>query len=226
MLISVPDVLTKEEVKEFRQLLNETEWIDGKTTAGFQSARVKDNAQLPETHPIARSLGERILTAVESSPLFVAAALPFKIFPPLFNRYAGGQSFGDHIDNSIRRVAGSKEYVRTDLSVTLFLCEPDEYDGGELVIRDLYGEHRVKLPAGHLVLYPSRSLHHVQPVTRGARVCSFFWLQSFIREDSHRSLLLDLDLAIQRLAGDVPDHKSIVELTGVYHNLLRTWSDT
>lgn len=225
MLISVPDVLTKSEVREFRQILDRTEWIDGKTTAGFQSARVKDNAQLPEAHPVARELGDRILGAVEQNPLFVAAALPYKIFPPLFNRYAGGQSFGDHIDNAIRRVGGTKVYVRTDLSVTLFLCEPEEYEGGELVIRDTYGDHRVKLPAGHLVLYPSRSLHHVEPVTRGARVCSFFWLQSFIRDDSQRALMLDLDLAIQRLAGDVPEHKSVVDLTGVYHNLLRTWSE-
>lgn len=225
MLISVPDVLTKEEVKEFRQRLDATEWIDGKTTAGFQSAKVKDNAQLPESHPLARELGDRILQAIESHPLFVAAALPYKIFPPLFNRYAGGQSFGDHVDNSIRRVPGTRQYIRTDLSVTLFLSEPDEYDGGELVVRDTYGDQSVKLPAGHLVLYPSTSLHHVQPVTRGARVCSFFWLQSFIRHDAQRSLLLDLDLAIQGLSADVPDHSSLVALTGVYHNLLRTWSE-
>jgi PKHD-type hydroxylase len=226
MLISVPEVLTKDEVKEFREMLDRTEWIDGKTTAGFQSARVKDNAQLPESHPVARELGERILAALERNPLFVAAALPNKIFPPLFNRYAGGQSFGDHIDNAIRRVAGTRQYVRTDLSVTLFLCEPEEYDGGELVIRDTYGDHQVKLPAGQLVLYPSRSLHHVNPVTRGARVCSFFWLQSFIRDDAQRALMLDMDLAIQRLALDVPEHTSLVDLTGVYHNLLRTWAES
>jgi PKHD-type hydroxylase len=225
MLISVPDVLTREEIREFREVLDRTDWVDGKVTAGFQSAKVKDNAQLAEGHPVARALGERIVAAIEINPVFVAAALPYRIFPPLFNRYSGGQSFGDHIDNSIRRVTGTKQYVRTDLSVTLFLSEPEEYDGGELVVRDTYGDHTVKLPAGHLVLYPSRSLHHVKPVTRGARVCSFFWLQSFLRDDAQRELMLNLDVAIQRLAGDLPEHRSVVELTGVYHNLLREWSE-
>jgi PKHD-type hydroxylase len=157
--------------------------------------------------------------------LFVAAALPSKIFPPLFNRYDGGQSFGSHVDNAIRRVPATGDYVRTDLSVTLFLSSPEEYDGGELVVEDTYGTHAVKLPAGHLVLYPSTSLHHVRPVTRGSRVCSFFWLQSMIRSDTHRSLLLNLDVAIQRLGEDVPDHQALVDLTGVYHNLLRQWAE-
>ncbi|AFL89671.1 putative iron-regulated protein [Terriglobus roseus DSM 18391] len=223
MLVQVPDVLTREQVKRFREALDATEWIDGKVTAGYQSARVKDNAQLNENNPVAADLGRQIVEALNSSPVFVAAALPKKIFPPLFNRYQGGQSFGNHVDNSVRRISSTGEYVRTDLSVTLFLSDPDEYDGGELVIEDTYGTKSVKLPAGDAVLYPSTSLHHVRPVTAGARVCSFFWLQSMVRSDEQRSLLLTLDMAIQRLAQDVPDHPSGVDLTGVYHNLLRQW---
>ncbi|WP_263408443.1 Fe2+-dependent dioxygenase [Terriglobus tenax] len=224
MLVPIPDILTVDEVKEFRQKLDATEWVDGRVTAGYQSARVKDNSQLPENNPVAIELGDRILSAIQKSPLFVAAALPLRIFPPLFNRYAGGQSFGNHVDNSVRRMQ-SGQYVRTDLSVTLFLSEPEEYEGGELMIEDVYGTQSVKLPAGHLVLYPSTSLHHVRPVTSGARVCSFFWLQSMIRSDEQRSLLLNLDMSIQRLSQDVPDHPSSVELTGVYHNLLRQWAE-
>lgn len=225
MLIQVPDVLSQEEVVQFRNLLDNTDWVDGKVTAGYQSAKVKDNLQLPESNPVAIELGQKVLKALEQSPLFIAAALPAKIFPPLFNRYDGGQSFGNHVDNSIRRVPATGEYVRTDLSVTLFLSSPEEYDGGELVVEDTYGVHAVKLPAGHLVLYPSTSLHHVRPVTRGSRVCSFFWLQSMIRSEAHRSLLLSLDVSIQRLGQDVPDHPSLVELTGVYHNMLRLWAE-
>lgn len=225
MLIQVPDVLSQEEVVQFRNLLDNTNWVDGKVTAGYQSAKVKDNLQLPESNPVAIELGQKILKALEQSPLFIAAALPAKIFPPLFNRYDGGQSFGNHVDNSIRRIPATGEYVRTDLSVTLFLSSPEEYDGGELVVEDTYGVHAVKLPAGHLVLYPSTSLHHVRPVTRGSRVCSFFWLQSMIRSEAHRSLLLNLDVSIQRLGQDVPDHPSLVELTGVYHNMLRLWAE-
>jgi PKHD-type hydroxylase len=223
VLIQVPEVLTREQVKHFREALDATEWIDGKVTAGYQSGRVKDNMQLSESNPVAADLGRQIVDALNRSPVFVAAALPKKIFPPLFNRYQGGQSFGNHIDNSVRRIATTGEYVRTDLSVTLFLSEPDEYDGGELVMEDTYGTQSVKLPAGDAVLYPSTSLHHVRPVTRGARVSSFFWLQSMVRSDEQRSLLLTLDVAIQRLAADVPDHPSSVDLTGVYHNLLRQW---
>ncbi len=225
MLIQVPDVLSQEEVVQFRNLLDNTDWVDGKVTAGYQSAKVKDNLQLPESNPVAIELGQKILKALEQSPLFIAAALPAKIFPPLFNRYDGGQSFGNHVDNSIRRVPATGEYVRTDLSVTLFLSSPEEYDGGELVVEDTYGVHAVKLPPGHLVLYPSTSLHHVRPVTRGSRVSSFFWLQSMIRSEAHRSLLLNLDVSIQRLGQDVPDHPSLVELTGVYHNMLRLWAE-
>ena len=224
MLIPIPDVLTQEEVLEFRSQMDAAEWIDGKATAGYQSAAVKENLQLPETSPVAIELGRRILQALEKNPLFVSAALPCKIFPPLFNRYDGGQSFGNHVDNSIRRVAGTGEFVRTDLSATLFLASPEEYDGGELVVEDTYGAHAVKLPAGPLVLYPSTSLHHVAPVTRGSRVCSFFWLQSMVRSDQQRSLLLNLDVAIQRLGQDAPAHPSLLDLTAVYHNLLREWA--
>lgn len=225
MLIQIPEILSQEEVVHFRNELDKTEWIDGKVTAGYQSARVKDNLQLAEDSPVAIDLGMKILKALERSPLFVAAALPAKIFPPLFNRYDGGQSFGNHVDNSIRRIPATGEYIRTDLSVTLFLSSPEEYDGGELIVEDTYGAHSVKLPAGHIVLYPSTSLHHVRPVTRGSRICSFFWLQSMIRSDAQRSLLLSLDVAIQQLGQDLPEHPSLVELTSVYHNLLRGWAE-
>lgn len=207
------------------ELLQRTEWVDGRVTAGPQSGRVKDNLQLPEDHPVSRELGARVLMALERHPLFMRAALPSQVFPPLFNRYEGGQAFGTHVDNAIRQVAGTPHRVRTDLSATLFFSPPDSYDGGELVVEDTYGTHQVKLPAGDLILYPSTSLHHVRPVTRGARICSFFWIQSMIREDSQRTLLLDLDVATQRLAGEAPDHPSAVQLTGVYHNLLRMWAE-
>ncbi|MET0535741.1 MAG: Fe2+-dependent dioxygenase [Steroidobacter sp.] len=225
MLLHVPNVLSAEQVAECRRQLDAADWIDGRVTAGHQSAQAKDNAQLPEDSPVARQLGQMILTALERSPLFVAGALPLKIFPPLFNRYAGGQSFGNHVDNAMRKIRGTSTWVRTDISATLFLAQPTEYDGGELMIDDTYGSHSVKLPAGDLVLYPSTSLHRVQPVTRGARIASFFWIQSMVRDDAERTLLLDLDLAIQRLNGDVPKHPALVQLTGVYHNLLRRWAD-
>jgi len=182
--------------------------------------------QIPEGHPAAREVGDVILGALQQNPLFMSAALPLKVFPPMFNSYAGGQSFGMHVDNAIRQVAGTPHRVRTDLSATLFLTDPNEYDGGELVVEDTYGLHRVKLPAGHLILYPATSLHYVEPVTRGARVSSFFWIQSMVRADSQRTLLFDLDSAIQRLTDDAPDHPATVQLTGVYHNLLRQWADT
>ena len=225
MLLQIPDVLTADQVIHGRRLLDEADWVDGRVTAGFQSARVKDNMQLPESHPAAQELGEVILSALERNPLFMGAALPLRVFPPLFNRYQGGQSFGSHVDNSIRQVAGTAHRIRTDLSATLFFTGPDEYDGGELIVEDTYGVHQVKLPAGHLVLYPSTSLHHVRPVTRGARVASFFWIQSMVRDDGQRTLLFDLDMAIQRLSQDAPDHPSAVQLTGVYHNLLRRWAE-
>jgi PKHD-type hydroxylase len=225
MLLQIPDVLTTEQVAQCRQTLEQAEWIDGRVTAGYQSARTKDNLQLPEDHPAARQLGELILAALQSNVLFMAAALPLKVFPPLFNRYQGGQSFGTHVDNAVRQVTGTPHRVRTDLSATLFFTGPDEYDGGELLVEDTYGTHNVKLPAGNLILYPSTSLHHVRPVTRGARIASFFWIQSMVRDDGQRTLLFDLDMAIQRITQDVPDHPSAVQLTGVYHNLLRRWAD-
>jgi PKHD-type hydroxylase len=225
VLLSVPDVLTAEQVLRARQVFEQAEWVDGRATAGHQSSRVKDNMQLPEASPAARELGAMVVSALEKNPLFLAAALPAKVFPPLFNRYQGGQAFGTHVDNAIRQVTGSPHRIRTDLSATLFFTGLDEYDGGELVVEDTYGAHAVRLPAGHMILYPATSLHHVRPVTRGARIASFFWVQSMVRDDGERTLLLDLDLAIQRLNGEQPDHPVAVQLTGVYHNLLRRWAD-
>jgi len=225
MLLPIPDVLTAEQLTQARQILDHAAWIDGKVTAGHQSARAKDNMQLPEDSPAARQLGEMILAALGQNPLFITAALPLRVFPPLFNRYQGGQSFGTHVDNAIRQVTGTPHRIRTDLSATLFFSGPDEYDGGELIVEDTYGTHSVKLPAGHLILYPSTSLHHVRPVTRGARIASFFWIQSMVRDDGDRSLLFDLDMAIQRINRDISDHPSAVQLTGVYHNLMRRWAD-
>ena len=225
MLLHIPEILTPEEVRQARLKLDQAEWVDGRVTAGHQSARVKHNRQLPETHPVAEEIGDVILTALQRHPLFIAAALPLRVFPPLFNRYEGGESFGSHVDNSIRQINGTGHRIRTDLSATLFLSAPDEYDGGDLLVEDTYGVHSVKLPAGHLVLYPSTSLHHVRPVTRGARIASFFWIQSMVRDDGERTLLFDLDTAIQRLNQDAPDHPSALQLTGVYHNLLRRWAE-
>jgi PKHD-type hydroxylase len=223
LLLAIPDVLTVEQVKQARELLSATQWVDGRVTAGHQSSRAKDNMQIPENHPVARQLGEVILTALGQNALFISAALPAKVFPPLFNRYTGGQSFGTHVDNAIRQVSGNGGRIRTDLSATLFFADPDEYDGGELIVEDTYGTHAAKLPAGHMVLYPSTSLHHVRLVTRGARVSSFFWIQSMVRDDARRTLLFDLDMGIQRLNQDVPDHPTAVQFTGIYHNLLRQW---
>lgn len=221
MLLQIPEVLSVEEVREARAHLDAAEWVDGRVTAGHQSAHAKDNEQIPEQHPAARKAGEMVLKALARNPLFRAAALPRHVFPPLFNRYRGGQSFGSHVDNAVRQVPGTPHQIRTDISATLFLAEPDEYDGGELVIEDTYGVQSVKLHAGSMVLYPATSLHHVRPVTRGARVAAFFWIQSMVRDDGERTILFDLDLAIQRLG----DHPSALPLTGVYHNLLRRWAD-
>ena len=228
MLLHIPQVLTPEQVAHFRDKLASAAWADGRVTAGYQSGKAKDNTQLPETDPVARELGALVLEALARNSTFFSAALPQRVYPPLFNRYDGGQSFGFHVDNAIRydRSRGGAEAVRTDLSATLFLAAPDEYDGGELVIEDTYGMQRVKLPAGDLVLYPGTSLHQVTPVTRGARLASFFWIQSLVREDAQRRMLFELDLSIRRLTQDVPDHPALVQLTGVYHNLLRRWSDT
>ena len=224
MLLHVPKVLSAEQVRAARQLLDTAEWVDGRVTAGHQSMKAKDNLQLPESSPVAQHLGEMILTALQRTPLFISAALPLRVFPPLFNRYEGGQSFGTHVDNAIRHITGTAHRIRTDLSATLFFTSPDEYDGGELAVEDTYGVHTVKLPAGDIVLYPSTSLHHVRPVTRGARIASFFWIQSMVRDDAERTLLFDLDAAIQQITDAEPENPVGVQLTGVYHNLLRRWA--
>ncbi len=224
MLIAIPDLLTPAQVAQARRLLDAADWIDGRATAGHQGAHVKDNMQLPVDSPTAAEVGRLILQALGSNPLFMSAALPLHVLPPMFNRYSGGQTFGTHVDGAIRTLPGGQR-IRTDLSCTLFFAEPDEYDGGDLVVEDTYGSQAVKLPAGHAVLYPSTSLHQVTPVTRGTRLCSFFWIQSMIREDSRRSLLFDMDVAIQQLGAESPAHPSVVSLTGVYHNLLRQWAE-
>jgi len=225
MLSTIPNLLTPEEVTHLRTRLTAAEWVDGKVTAGYQAQSVKRNAQIPENSPVSRELGDIILGALARAPLFMSAALPLRVFPPMFNSYAGGQTFGAHVDTAIRQFVSTGQRIRTDLSATLFLTDPADYDGGELDIHDTYGVHSVKLPAGSLVLYPASSLHSVRPVTRGARVSSFFWLQSMIRDDAQRSILFELDNAIQRLAADNPSHPSSLPLTGVYHNLLRQWSE-
>lgn len=227
MLLHVPNVLTAEEVAAFRARLASAAWADGRVTAGYQSAQAKQNLQLPENDPLARELGGRVLDALGRHPLFFSAALPRRIYPPLFNCYRGGQSFGFHVDNAVRydRGGARPEPVRTDLSSTLFLSAPDEYDGGELVIQDTYGTHRVKLPAGDLVLYPGSSLHEVTPVTRGERLASFFWTQSLVRDAGQRRELFELDRGVQALTAAAPGHAGLVQLTGVYHNLLRRWAE-
>ncbi len=224
MMIQVPRVLTSEQVAQARQILEAADWVDGRVTAGHQGARVKDNQQVPAEHPAARQVGEMMLRALGQNPLFISAALPLHILPPMFNRYSGGQNFGTHVDGSVRQLPTGQR-LRTDLSCTLFLTGPEEYNGGELVVEDTYGTKSVKLPAGDLILYPSTSLHHVTPVTRGTRLCSFFWLQSMIRDNHQRSLLFDLDVAIQRFGPDNATHPSVVQLTGVYHNLVRLWAE-
>ena len=224
MLLHVPEVLTAAQVEQAQRVLAESEWVDGSVTAGFQSTRVKHNRQLPEGSKPGRELGDMVLDALGRNPLFMSAALPAKVFPPLFNRYEGGEAFGNHVDNAVRQVHGSGQRLRTDISATLFLSDPSDYDGGELVVDDTYGPHSAKLPAGHMVLYPATSLHRVTPVTRGVRLASFFWIQSLVREDAERTLLFEMDLAIIRLRQRVGDDESVVALTGVYHNLLRRWA--
>jgi PKHD-type hydroxylase len=225
MLLAIPNVLSAAQAAEFRAELERADWVDGRVTAGHQSAQVKYNLQVPEDHPVARQLGDRILSALGQNPLFLSAALPRKIYPPLFNCYREGGNFGLHVDGAIRDIKGTHHRVRSDISATLFLSPPEEYSGGDLMVEDTYGAQSVKLPAGHMVLYPATSLHKVNAVTRGARLASFFWIQSLVREDAQRSLLFDLDNAIRGLQCDVPEHPSAVQLTGVYHNLLRRWSD-
>lgn len=225
MLIHIPEVLSKQQVADFRAQLNQADWVDGRATVGVQGAQVKRNRQLAVDNPLARTLGEIILKALYSNPLFMAAALPLRTVPPLFNSYEGGEHYGLHVDGAIRLVPSTNLSLRTDVSSTLFLSEPDEYDGGELVVQDTYGSHEVKLPAGDLILYASTSLHKVEPVTRGARVCSFFWSQSMVRSDSQRSMLYELDANIQALRAKLGDCDEVVSLTGHYHNLLRQWGD-
>lgn len=225
MMLHVPAVLTAAQVHEFRTALGTADWVDGRATVGAQGARVKHNRQLPEDSAVARQLGDAVLTALARSPLFFSAALPLRIVPPLFNQYAGGEDYGLHVDGAIRNLPGTATRLRTDLSCTLFLTEPGDYDGGELVVVDTYGTHEVKLPAGDLILYPSTSLHRVDPVTRGARTCSFFWLQSLVRDDARRAMLFELDQTILALRTRLGETEETIALTGHYHNLLRMWSD-
>jgi PKHD-type hydroxylase len=225
MLLTIPDLLSPEQVEEIRRKLDSADWVDGRVTAGHQSTLAKNNMQVPEGHPVAKEVGELILQTLGQNSLFISAALPVKVFPPLFNRYSGGQSFGTHIDNAIRHLKGTTHRVRSDLSATLFFSNPEEYDGGELIVEDTYGIHSVKLPPGHMVLYPSSSLHNVRPVTRGARVSSFFWIQSMVRDDGARTLLFDLDNVTQRITAEQIDSPNAIRLTGIYHNLLRRWAE-
>ncbi len=226
MLTVIPGLLTVEEVGRLRALIDTAEWVDGNATSGQQSALAKRNDQLPEDSPAAREGGAVVLDALARSSLFVAAALPLKVFPPLFNRYASGQAFGTHVDAGVRVRRGSDFRIRADLSATVFLSDPDSYDGGELIVEDSFGEQRIKLPAGQAVLYPSSSLHRVAPVTRGLRLASFLWLQSMIRDDGARRILWELDQGVQATAGAMGQgDPAVVRLTGVYHNLLRRWAD-
>lgn len=229
MLLHIPAVLEPADVAAMRRTLDAADWTDGRETVGKQGAQVKRNEQLPDGSPLKQELGQHILAALERNPLFFAAALPLRILPPRFNRYQGGGTYGFHIDGSVmltRTPGGDRQHLRSDVSCTLFLCDPDEYDGGELIISDTYGEHEVKLPAGDLVVYPSSSLHKVQPVTRGARLASFFWVQSMIRDDGRRRLLFEMDTAIETLRRTGADEPAVVQLTGIYHNLLRQWAET
>jgi PKHD-type hydroxylase len=227
MMLAIPDLLDKDGVARIRAIIDSAEWQDGNATSGHQAALAKRNQQLPEESAAAKESGRLVLEALGRSPLFIAAALPLKIFPPLFNRYQGGEAFGTHIDNAVRIHRASEFRVRTDLSATLFLEEPDSYRGGELVVEDNLGAQAVKLPAGHLLLYPASSLHRVEPVTEGARVASFFWVQSMVRDDGARTILFDLDRSIQAIASERgQDDPEVIRLTGIYHNLLRRWADS
>ncbi|MBE8718144.1 Fe2+-dependent dioxygenase [Cellvibrio polysaccharolyticus] len=226
MLDIIPEILTAEQVAQCRHLLANAAWQDGKTTAGHVARQAKQNRQLAADDPLTTQLGNLILDALVRNPRFMSAALPLKVLPPRFNRYENGGHYGNHIDGAVMNAPGSSQRIRTDLSATLFFCDPDDYDGGELVIEDTYGSQSIKLPAGHLVLYPGTSLHRVTPVTRGARIAAFFWVQSLVREDSQRSILTSLDTAIQHVSADTPDSDAVARLTGVYHNLLRQWSET
>lgn len=227
MLIQIPEVLSPTEVASFRETLERAAWQDGRETAGDQAATVKNNLQIPVDSPVARELGERVLRALAADPTYTAAALPLRVLPPMFNRYDPGMTFGAHTDNAIRTVPGTGGMrMRADVSTTIFLSAPDEYDGGELVVEDTYGTHAVKLPAGHMVVYPSSSLHRVNPVTRGSRWGSFFWAQSMVRDDGRRAMLYDLDLSIRQTRAALGDEApAVLGLVSHYHNLLRMWAD-
>ncbi|WP_019140616.1 Fe2+-dependent dioxygenase [Noviherbaspirillum massiliense] len=226
MLLHIPQVLNPEQVQFMRRKLDTAgeAWVDGRMTAGHQGASVKRNMQIAENSPLARELGDMILAALERNPLFISATLPNRVYPPMFNRYEGGMHFGSHVDGAVRLIPGTGEKIRTDVSATLFLAAPEEYDGGELLVEDTYGAHSVKLAAGDMVVYPATSLHRVAPVTRGTRLASFFWVQSLVADDAQRTLLFELDTAIQRLTASNADEAARVHLTGCYHNLLRMWS--
>ncbi|MFT4195283.1 Fe2+-dependent dioxygenase [Ottowia sp.] len=225
MLIHIPQILTREQVRAMRAAIDAAEWIDGRASAGSQGARVKHNRQLPDGSPVAQAQGQLILQALAANPTFFTAALPARTAPPLFNRYAAGETYGLHVDGSVRRVPGALPWLRTDVSSTLFLSEPEDYDGGELVVVDTYGTHEVKLPAGDLIVYPSTSLHRVEPVTRGERVASFFWSQSMVRDDARRAMLFELDQTIQKLRARHGETDEALALTNHYHNLLRMWAE-
>ena len=224
-MLHIPEVLTQDEVRDLRRRLDAAEWVDGRSTVGTQGATVKRNRQLDESSDLARSLGETVLRALGRNSLYFAAALPLRTVPPLFNRYESAETYGFHVDGAVRSFPAAPGWLRTDLSATLFLCDPDDYEGGELVVKDLYGEHLVKLPAGDMILYPANSLHCVTPVTRGARVASFFWIQSMIREHGRRQMLFELDQTIQQLRAQLGETEQTLSLTNCYHNLLREWSE-
>ncbi|HRP77756.1 MAG TPA: Fe2+-dependent dioxygenase [Aquamicrobium sp.] len=226
MLVTIPDVLTPEELAYIRQVLENTQWVDGRTTAGDQAALVKNNLQVPPDSDAARELGQIVMRALGRNPTFSSAALPLHVLPPMFNRYDEGMTFGAHVDGSIRVVPGTGMRLRTDVSSTLFLTPPEDYDGGELVVHDTYGSHHVKLPAGHMVVYPATSMHSVTPVTRGSRWGSFFWTQSMVKDDWRRTMLYDLDQSIISIRSRLPDDDpAVVGLTAHYHNLIRYWSE-
>ena len=225
MIVRIASVLSAQELSAIGARLESGAWDDGRLTAGFQSAQVKANLQLPQSDPAAREASDAVLRALERSPLFVSAALPRHVFPPLFNRYGPGMSFGNHVDNAVRQIPGTAHRLRTDVSATLFLSAPEEYDGGELIVEDTFGTHSVKLEAGDLVVYPASSLHRVAPVTRGMRQAAFFWIQSMVRDDGARTLLFDLDTSIRDLTAAWADRDSLVRLTNCYHNLLRRWAE-
>ncbi|HVW52428.1 MAG TPA: Fe2+-dependent dioxygenase [Trinickia sp.] len=226
MLLNIPGVLNAEQIRIVRSRLEGAgdAWVDGRATAGYSGAPLKHNRQLAEHSPIARELGDAVLAALERHPLFISAVLPNQVYPPLFNRYEAGMTFGNHVDGAVRLLPNGVK-LRTDVSATLFLSPPEEYDGGELVIEDTYGAHAVKLQAGDLVVYPATSVHRVTPVTRGVRIASFFWVQSLVRSDAQRALLFDMDNAIQRLNATEADEIARRDLVGCYHNLLRLWSE-